>query len=99
MNRDRAITVLRSLRRSLEARGVAHIGIFGSVGRSEAGVASDVDIVITPSNHRRMDLIDLGGVQTLLDEGFAPTSVDVVVEPVGRAALRDAIRRDRVDVF
>lgn len=57
MNRDSAMDVLRSLRLGLEARGVAHVGIVGSVGRGEAGVASDVDIVVTPSNQRRMDLI------------------------------------------
>ena len=99
MNRDRAIEILNSLRLSLEARGVAHAGIFGSVGRNESGATSDVDIVVTPSKDRRLDLIDLGGVQTLLDESFGGIAVDIVVEPVGRPGLRDAIQRDRVDAF
>jgi uncharacterized protein len=99
MTRDRAIEVLRSLRRHLEARGIAHAGIFGSLGRGDTGPVSDIDVVVTPSEDRRLDLIDLGGVQTLLDEGFGGVSVDIVVEPVRRPELRDAIERDRVDAF
>ncbi len=99
MNLDRAILVLRELRRRLEARGIAHAAIFGSVGRNDARAASDIDIVVTPVEGRRLDLIDFGGVQTLLDEGFSGLSVDVVVEPVKQPTLRAAIQRDRVDVF
>ena len=99
MTRERAIDVLHSLRASLEARGVAHVGIFGSVSRGEADDASDIDIIVTPSTHRRMDLIDLGGVQTLLDEGFVGLAVDVVVAPVAQPNLKEAIDRDCVSVF
>jgi predicted nucleotidyltransferase len=99
MNREHAIKVLRSLRAGLNARGIDHAGIFGSVGRDQAGESSDVDVVVTPSKGRRFDLFDLGGVQTVLDEGFGGVAVDVVIEPVGRSDLKEAIRRDRFDAF
>jgi len=99
MNRDRALEILTTLRPSLEERGIAHAAIFGSVGRDDAREASDIDVVVTPSRRRRLDLIDLGGVQTILDEGFAGVSVDVVVEPVRRRDLKAAVERDRVDAF
>lgn len=99
MNRAHALEVLRSLRPHLEARGIAHAGIFGSLGRDNADAASDVDIVVSPAENRRLDLVDLGGVQTLLEEGFAGIAVDVVVEPIRRPALKEAIDRDRVDAF
>jgi len=99
MNRERAIEILIGLRLDLEARGIAHAGVFGSVGRGDAEERSDVDVVISLVPGRRLDIIDLGGVQNLLDEGFDGISVDVVVEPVKLPALRAAIQRDRVDAF
>lgn len=98
MNRDHALAVLRRLRASLEARGIAHAALFGSVARGQGFTRSDVDVVITPVAGRRLDLFDLGGVQTLLDEGFG-RDVDVIVEPVRKPELRRAIARDRADAF
>ena len=99
MNRTKVIKVLQTLRPRLEVRGIAHAGVFGSVGRDSAGTRSDIDVVVTPAGDRRLDLIDLGGVQTLLEEAFAGAEVDVVVEPIRREALRAAVARDRVDAF
>lgn len=99
MDRDRALNVLRQLRLLLEARGIAHAAIFGSVARNEARADSDVDIVVTPAEGKKLDLIDLGGVQSLLDDGFTGMDVDIVVEPVKRAQLAGAIQRDRVHAF
>jgi len=98
MNRDHALAILRRLRAPLEARGIAHAALFGSVARGQGLARSDVDIVITPVAGRRLDLFDLGGVQTLLDEGFG-RDVDVIVEPVRKPELRRAIARDRADAF
>jgi predicted nucleotidyltransferase len=98
MNRARAIEVLQTLRPLLEARGIARAGIFGSVGRDMAGARSDIDVVVTPVE-RRLNLFDLGGVQTVLEEGFAGMQVDVVAEPIGQPELRAAVERDRVDAF
>jgi predicted nucleotidyltransferase len=72
--------------------------VFGSVARDEAGSRSDVDIVVTPAEGAKLDLIDLGGVQTLLEEGFG-VDVDVVVEPVVAPELGRAIARDRAHAF
>lgn len=99
MNRTRAIEIIASLRPMLEARGVAHAGVFGSMGRDQPRPTSDVDIVITPAANRRLDLIDLGGVQTILEEAFGGIDVDVVVEPIRRPEVRDAVQRDRIDAF
>lgn len=97
MNRDLALEVLRRVRSALEARGIRHAGVFGSVARNEAVAASDVDVVVTPG--RPMDIIDLGGVQTLLEQAFAGFAVDVVVAPVRKPELAEAIARDKADAF
>jgi predicted nucleotidyltransferase len=96
MTRDRALATLQRLRPSLEARGIAHAGLFGSVARGQVSSGSDIDIVVTPS--RNLDLIDFGAVQTLLDEEFG-CDVDIVVEPVRKPQLRAAISSDRADAF
>jgi predicted nucleotidyltransferase len=62
MNRAHAIEVLRLLRPQLEARGITRAGIFGSVGRDAADTRSDIDVVVTPAEDRRLDLFDLGGI-------------------------------------
>lgn len=98
MTRDHALTILRQLRGALEARGIVHAGVFGSVARDAANARSDIDIVVTPAANARLDLIDLGGVQTLIDEAFG-ADVDVIVEPVKRRELRSAIERDRANAF
>jgi predicted nucleotidyltransferase len=99
MNRELALDALRGARHQLEARGIAHAAIFGSVARDISGSRSDIDIAVTPAPNRRLDLIDLGGVQAMLETVFAGISVDVVVEPVKDLRLANAIQRDRLDAF
>ncbi len=98
MNREQALAILRDLRAPLEARGIAHAALFGSVARGDNTERSDVDVVITPADGARLDLFDLGAVQTILDEGFS-RDVDVIVEPVRKAELRDIIQRERANAF
>ena len=81
------------LRPQLEARGIARAGVFGSVGHDVVGASSDVDVIVTPADDWRLDLVDLGGVQTVLEEGFAGMDVDIVVEPIRRPELKAAVER------
>jgi hypothetical protein len=98
MNRSDALEMLRRLRAALEARGIAHAAIFGSVARNEASERSDIDVLIEPAPGKRLDLIDLGGVQTVLDDAFG-TNVDVILGPVRNPGLSLSIERDRADAF
>jgi hypothetical protein len=45
-----------------------------------------------------LDLLDLGGIQTLLDNGLG-WAVDLTVEPVHRPKLQRVIAQDRKDAF
>jgi uncharacterized protein len=98
MNREHALNILRGLRAPFAARGIAHAAIFGSVARSKEDVLSDIDILVTPADGARLDLFDLGGIQSVLEEAFG-SEVDVVVSPVRRGKLRAAIARDRAVAF
>lgn len=98
MDRDQAIRILNDLRPALQARGVAHAGLFGSVARGESDAGSDVDVVISFAPGARVGGFNLGGVQLELEEAFRKP-IDLVVEPVGDQRLRDAIERDRAHAF
>jgi uncharacterized protein len=99
MNRELALSILRNLQPSLEGRGVAHAGVFGSVARGDARSTSDVDVVVTPGHGRKFDLFELGGIQELLERSFDGMRVDLVAEPVSSTALQNAVLRDRVNAF
>jgi hypothetical protein len=93
---DRALRILRQHRNRLEVRGIAHTGVYGSVARNEAKATSDIDVVVTRQEGRTHDLIELGGVLSLLEGRFEGMAVDIVVEPIARPELRQAVQVDRV---
>lgn len=89
IDRDTIIDRLRRLRPALVPRGVAHLGLFGSLARGEGRAGSDIDVVVTPV--ARLTLFDMGFIQATIGEAFPDRSVDVVIEPIKRSALREAI--------
>ncbi len=99
MKREEAIAILNRVRPELEARGVMHAGLFGSVARSEAGPRSDADVVVSLTPNKWASLFNRGGIQVLLEEAFPERYVDVIVEPVELERLRAAIARDRAHAF
>lgn len=99
MKRDEALAILSELRPQLEARGVVHAGLFGSVARGEAGPRSDVDVVISLTAEKWPSLFNRGGIQVLLEEAFSGRDVDVLVEPIVPDRLREAVARDRMHAF
>lgn len=54
-----AIQALRAHRSELEAEGVAHAAVFGSVARGEASSGSDIDVLIELSPCHRIGLFRL----------------------------------------
>lgn len=98
MKRADAIRILTELRPTLEARGVAHAGLFGSVARDQAKPSSDVDVVITPGDGVEFGGFAFGALYTILEEAFG-AEVDIVLEPIRKASLSEAVARDRQNVF
>ncbi len=99
MDRQAATAILNRVRPQLEARGVAHAALFGSIARGQATSTSDIDIMLTPAPGAALSLFDLGALQTILEEAFVGLSVDIVLAPVRRPALRRSIERDAAHVF
>jgi predicted nucleotidyltransferase len=82
MTRDDAIARLRTHRARLEAAGVRHAAIFGSVARGDNRPDSDVDVMVEVDTDQVRSLFDLGLIQSEVE--------DIIGGPV------DVARRDRL---
>lgn len=77
MRRDTAIEILRSHRQQLALLGVAHLSVFGSVARDEAGDLSDVDVVVDTPDGGAPGLFRLARISSAL-ERILGSPVDVI---------------------
>lgn len=87
MTRDDVLTVLRQHRAELEAQGVTHAALFGSLARGEQGPDSDIDIMVEIDPTRPISLWDMSGI-CLSIQGLFEYACDVV----DRRALKDRVR-------
>lgn len=88
---------LRAHRAALNAMGIDHVAIFGSVARGESGAGSDLDLAVKLGPNVRLgwNFFSLDArVSALLG-----VPVDIVTEPANRQRLQAEIDRDRVDAF
>jgi len=102
MQRDLAISLLQAHETELRAAGVEHVSVFGSVARDQAGPHSDVDVVVRLSPEaKRGGFAYFGRLADLKRqlEQILGCSVDLVVEPVQREALRAAMDREAALAF
>ena len=70
MDRDGAIAKLKEAEAGLEARGVVHAAMSGSLARGEHTPSSDTDVMveIDPARHGRMDVFDDVGIVHVIEE-------------------------------
>ena len=75
--------------------GARNLRVFGSVTRSEADAASDLDLLVDLEPGR--SLIDLGALLADLESELG-TRVNLVTEPGLRPTLRERVLRDAVSL-
>jgi len=99
MNRAVIINRIRSIRETLNAAGVLHLWLFGSVARDEADEHSDVDCAIdlTPEARPGFTLLDRSHISILLEDALG-LPVDVLVR-VDMRNVRADFERDAIQVF
>ena len=100
MDRVTAVARLNSCETALRAMGVESLSLFGSTARDSAGVASDIDVVVTlPGTARGFATIGLvERIRRELTDRLG-IEVDVVPEPRYSGRVKAAIDADRVRVF
>ena len=98
MTPDAVIATLRAHEAALRQKGVAHVALFGSVARGEAGPHSDIDIMVEFDPAVEIDLYDYVGVRRFIGELFADRA-----DVSNRARLKDHVRpsaeRDALHAF
>ena len=102
MDRDRAIAILRAHEAELRSAGIERLSIFGSVARGDAGPESDVDVLVRLSPEAKQGgFAFFGRVADLTRqlEQILGCSVDVLIEPVPKQALREAAAREAILAF
>jgi len=73
--------------------GAHNVRVFGSVARGDAGLDSDIDLLVSLEPGR--SLFDLGGLWYDLNE-LLDVSVDVVTESGIRQRMRERVLREAV---
>lgn len=98
MSRDDALTILREHLPELRARfGVASIALFGSTARDEAGLTSDVDVLVSFAEGVRVGLFELVDLKAYL-ETLLEHDVDIVTFDGLRDDFDKTIQREAVYV-
>lgn len=77
MHQDAILARLREQEPVLRLRGVAHVALFGSQARGDAGPSSDTDILIELDPAARVTVFDYAGIREFI-AGLFDGPVDVV---------------------
>lgn len=94
MKRDEALRILSEHREELRNFGVKRLAIFGSVARDEAGLESDVDLLVELDG-RPFGLFKFVDLKNRLEE-ILGCPVDLVTEDALKRQLRERILEEAV---
>jgi|TARA_R100000501_G_scaffold15113_1_gene27421 hypothetical protein len=99
MDRKTALARLRAFEPELRRAGIAHMFLYGSVARNDAGAASDLDIAFEVDRPKvKFSLLDQARIQVRLSDAMG-----VPVDLLEREAIRDFARAtaesDMVAIF
>jgi uncharacterized protein len=98
MNTERILEVLRRHAPELQADGLAHLRLFGSVARGEAGAASDIDLLADFAPGLRVSLLTLSGLRLRLCD-LLGAEVDLSSAGSLKEPVRSRVVQEAVDVF
>ncbi|HEY7245928.1 MAG TPA: nucleotidyltransferase family protein [Xanthobacteraceae bacterium] len=98
MNSQEAVAILRRHQDDLQARGVLHAALFGSLARGEARPNSDVDIMVDLDPSARLDLFGYVRLTRYMAELFS-TPVDVVIREALKPHVRPSAEKEAVHAF
>ncbi|HXJ42994.1 MAG TPA: nucleotidyltransferase family protein [Bryobacteraceae bacterium] len=98
MGRDQVLTTLRQHEQQLRASGVTALRLFGSTARGDQRPDSDIDILASFDESRRLSLLDLVGIQLQLEE-LLGSPVELVEEGTLKPRVKDNVEGEAVRAF
>lgn len=93
-----ALDTLRRHQQALQARGVIHAALFGSLARGEARADSDIDILIKLDSRNLPDVFQYAGL-TMYIERLFPSRVDVVDLDALKPSIRGRAESEAIYAF
>ncbi len=96
--RERAISTIRAHQAELEAIGVVHAALFGSVARGDDRTDSDIDVMVDVDPTKVRSIVAIGWIQQTLEEMMG-RPVDVARRSALRPGVAAEAERDAVDAF
>lgn len=95
LQRDRILAILREHQAELQAAGLLHLRLFGSIARGQNTSASDVDFLADFDRAQPLTLMTLSGMQSQLEDllGIEAdlTSAEWLFPAIKSRALAEAI--------
>jgi uncharacterized protein len=99
MRRDEVIGRLGELEPKLKALGVAHLFVFGSVARDEAGPRSDLDVFVDPADPAFYRLDNYMGPVELIEAAFPGIPLGYSTRQGLSGYVRETVENEAVKVF
>jgi uncharacterized protein len=98
MTKDELIEALVTLRPAIEAEGVTHVALFGSRARGDNKPHSDIDLLLEVDTNSRFSLLDLVGVQHIVQDRTG-LPANAVMRRSLSPDFRRSIGKDVVEIF
>lgn len=98
MTREEAVGRLREHQAELMAGGIVRLFLFGSTARGDQRPESDIDLVATFDESRRISLLDVAGLEVALGE-LLGCPVDLVEERALKPRVRRNVEAESLRVF
>ena len=95
---DGVLRTLRSHQGELQALGVTHAAVFGSVARGDARADSDIDVLVDLDRAHPMGVFEYARLKLYIGELFG-NAADVANRSTLKPLLRENILRDAIDAF
>jgi predicted nucleotidyltransferase len=98
MRRSDLLEKIKALQPELKAEGVDHVALFGSRARGEDTATSDVDLLVEVDPTRRFSLLDLIGVEQIV-EGAAGVPAHALMRRSLDQDFAASIAGDVIEIF
>lgn len=98
MEREYAISCIKSAEASIRSLGASALYLFGSTSRDEAGPDSDVDIYIDPDASKPFGMMQLTELEFLLEDVLG-AEVDLTTRTSLHPILREEIEKSAIRVL
>ncbi|MGH8219125.1 MAG: nucleotidyltransferase family protein [Steroidobacteraceae bacterium] len=98
----RVLETLRALQTELQAIGVRHVSVFGSVARGEETASSDIDLALDIAPGALPNGFQFVAYVERLKRRLASAlrrEVDVIILPARRPELSEALSRESIAAF